>query len=112
MATKEDVRGALERMRDRLDDPAVQKRLGAFTKSLQFNFGDLGASFVMEVENGQVTSLEEASIQAPDIEITADSDTFLGIVNGQVNPMSAFMSGKIQAQAALPDLLKLQQLLQ
>ena len=112
MATREEVLGVLEAMKDRLDDPDMQKRLGAFTKSLQFDCTDLDTSFVIEVEDGQVTSLEEASGESPDIRVTTESDTLLGLVAGQINPMSAFMSGKIQVQAPLPDLLKLQQLLQ
>jgi len=112
MATREEVLAVLEAMKDRLDDPDMQQRLGAFTQSLQFDFTDLGTSFGMAVEDGQVTSVQEGSVAAPDIRVTTESDTFIGITTGQINPMSAFMSGKLQAQAALPDLLKLQQLLQ
>lgn len=112
MATREEVLAVLEAMKDRLEEPDTQQRLGAFTRSLQFDFTDLGTSFGMQVKDGRVTSLEEGSIAAPDIRVTTESDTFIGISTGQINPMSAFMSGKLQAQAAFPDLLKLQQLFQ
>lgn len=112
MATREEVLAVLEAMKDRSDDPDMQQRLGAFTKSLQFDFTDLGTSFGMQIEDGRVTSLQEASIAAPDIRVTTTSDTFIGIAQGQVNAMSAFMSGKLQINASLPDLLKLQQFLQ
>ena len=85
MATRGDVLAVLEAMKDRLDDPDMQDRIGAFTRTLQFDCTDLDASFVMKVEDGLVTSLEEASVAGPDIRLTTERDTFVGIVGGQIN---------------------------
>ena len=112
MATQEQVLEVLEAMKDRLDDPDMQQRMGMFTKSVQFDLTDLQVSYVMQIEEGQVTSLEEASVESPDIGVTSDSDVLVGIATGEVNTMSAFMSGKLQVNASFPDLLKLQQFFQ
>lgn len=112
MAKKEEVLAVLEAMKDRLGKPEYQAKMGSLTKSLQFECTDLKTSYAMEVVNGQVISLQERTLPAPDIKATTDSDTFIGIASGKVNAMSAFMSGKLQVKAALPDLLMLQQLLQ
>ncbi|HUW11766.1 MAG TPA: SCP2 sterol-binding domain-containing protein [Anaerolineae bacterium] len=112
MATQERVLEILEAMKERLDDPAMRQRMGTFTKSVQFDLTDLDVSYVMEVEEGQVISLEEATVDSPDIQVTSDSDVLVGIATGEVNTMSAFMSGKLQVNASFPDLLKLQQFFQ
>ena len=111
MATREDVLAVLEALRDRLDDPDIRQSLRSFTKSVQFDCTDLDSSFVMEVGDGQVTSLQEATVEAPDIRVTTESGTLVGIASGEINAMSAYMGGKIQVNAALPDLLKLQKFL-
>lgn len=112
MAKKEDVLAVLEAMRDRLGRPEYQAKLGSMTKSLQFDCTDLKTSHVMEVEDGKVVSLSEKTLPAPDIKVTTDSETFIGVTSGKINAMSAYMSGKLQVDAAFADLLKLQQLLQ
>ena len=112
MATQERVLEILEAMKERLDDPAMRQRMGTFTKSVQFDLTDLDVSYVMEVEEGQVISLEEATVDSPDIQVTSDSDVLVGIATGEVNTMAAFMSGKLQVNASFPDLLKLQQFFQ
>jgi len=112
MAKKEDVLAVLEAMKDRLGGPEYQAKLGSLTKSLQFDCSDLKTSYVMEIKDGRVVALEEKTLPAPGIKVTTDSDTFVGVASGKINAMSAFMSGKLQVNAALPDLLLLQQLLQ
>ena len=112
MATQKRVLEVLEAMKDRLDDPDMQQRMGAFTKSVQFDLTDLDITYVMQVDEGQVTSLEETSVESPDIEVTCQSDVLVGIATGEVNTMSAFMSGQLQVNASFPDLLKLQQFFQ
>jgi putative sterol carrier protein len=112
MASKEDVLAVLEAMKDRMSEPEYQAKLGSVTKSLQFDCTDLKTAYVMEIKDGKVISLDEKTLPAPDIKAITDSDTFIGVAGGKVNAMSAFMSGKLQVKAALPDLLMLQQLLQ
>jgi len=40
--------------------------------------------------------------------MTPSDETWLGIVDGSVNPMTAFMTGKVKVQGNLGDVLKLQ----
>jgi putative sterol carrier protein len=109
MATQQQVLDMLEAMKDRLDDPDMEQRMGTFTRSVQFNLTDLEVSYLMQVQDGQVISLEEASLDAPNISVTCESDVLLGIGTGEVNTISAFMSGELQVNASFADILKLQQ---
>jgi putative sterol carrier protein len=110
VATREEVVAVLEMMRDRLGDADVQERVGAHSRSVQFDCTDLEASFAVESEGGGVVSLREASLEAPDIRVTCESDTLVGIAEGRIDAMSAFMSGQLQVKAAFTDLMKLQRL--
>jgi putative sterol carrier protein len=62
----------------------------------------------VRVENGQV-SVQEGEGDA-DTTISASEETFVKIVNGEQNPTSAFMTGKLKVSGDLGNAMKLQQL--
>jgi putative sterol carrier protein len=64
--------------------------------------------WTVRVENGQV-SVQEGEGEA-DTTISASDETFLKIVNGEQNPTSAFMTGKLKVSGDLGNAMKLQQL--
>jgi len=51
--------------------------------------------------SGGKVSLEEGQPQEPDITVSASSETALGLYNKTVNPMVAFMTGKIKVKGDL-----------
>jgi len=112
MATQAEILTALEGMTERLKGDEMKERLGSFSKKLLFEIKDLEQNYQLEVSDGEVVGLTAGSLESPDIRISADGDTLVGILQGEINAMSAFMGGKIQVDAPLPDLLKLQQILQ
>ncbi|MFC2030951.1 SCP2 sterol-binding domain-containing protein [Chloroflexota bacterium] len=57
--------------------------------------GDGGGQWVVDVADGKCDVREEASSQ-PDVKVTMDADDFAGLTQGQLNPVQAFMSGKIK----------------
>ena len=69
---------------------------------------DGAGKWKVRVENGQV-SVEEAAGDA-DTTISASEETFMRIVNGDQNPTSAFMMGKLKVTGDLSNAMKLQQL--
>jgi putative sterol carrier protein len=112
MATHAEILAALDGMTERLKGDEMKERLGSFSKKLQFEVKDIGESFLLEVADGVVAAVRSGGDETPDIRVSADGDTLVGILQGEINAMSAFMGGKIQVDAPLPDLLKLQQILQ
>ncbi|MDX2483675.1 MAG: SCP2 sterol-binding domain-containing protein [Pseudodonghicola sp.] len=61
---------------------------GAFDGTAKLQVADLGA-IVLDATGARVSD-EDA-----DVTLTADAETFQGIVSGETNPTSAFMSGKL-----------------
>ncbi len=72
-------------------------------------FDIVGAGkWTVRVENGNV-SVQEGGEDAPTT-IEASEETFMKIVNGEQNPTSAFMTGKLKVRGDMGQAMKLQQL--
>lgn len=62
--------------------------------------GDNGDQWVLEVADGQCQVRRETAEQ-PDVTLTMDADDFVALFNNQLNPVQAFMAGKIQVKGNL-----------
>ena len=111
MASKEEVRKGLERVVAKFEDAELKEAFERFHKSVQFVYTDLNLSYVMEVSGGAVKELKEGTLERPNVVVTLDSDTFLAILNKEIDAIQAFSTGKIKYRGAMVDLLKLQRLL-
>ncbi len=105
-----DILPYLQRVQERFTDPANRDYFKDFTKTLLFEFPDTKQAFVMTIVNGNAT-LEEKTIEKPDIKTTANTDVLAGIMDKKVNPMTAYMTRRIKVQGAQEDLMKLQKLM-
>ncbi len=106
----EALAAAIESMVKKAEDPRQQARFKDYTRTLLMRFDDLNTEFVVRFDNGKPTVRQEG-IENPDMTVTTDSQTVIGILQGDVSPMRAFMSGKIRADGPARDLMKLQHLL-
>jgi putative sterol carrier protein len=80
---------------------AVQARIGGgFDGTVKFVIEDEGS--IMIDEDG-VRAGDEAS----ECTLTADRETFQGIMEGDVNPTTAFMSGKLKLDGDMGTAMKL-----
>lgn len=111
MVEKKDVEMGLKMVKERFNNPDVIKSLEGFTKTILFEFNDLGTSYVLRIENGQLKGLAEESVESPDVKIIMSSDTFLNILNKKTNPIKEYTLGKIKTKGSMTDLLKLRKLL-
>jgi putative sterol carrier protein len=66
------------------------------TKAIQFDFsGREPGSWTMHLDNGAY-SYHEGPAENPNATVDVDSDDWLKILKGEMNAVSAFMSGKIK----------------
>lgn len=105
-----DIYPYMERIRERFTDASLVDSFKDFTKTLQFEFPDTKQVFAMTVVNGSAT-LEEKSVENPEVRVTTDTDVLAGILDKKVNPMMAYMTRKIKVQGNQSDLMKLQKLM-
>ncbi|PWJ21108.1 SCP2 sterol-binding domain-containing protein [Jannaschia seohaensis] len=78
----------------------LSQKIGTFDGSVKFVIEDEGA--VMVDQDGVRASDEEA-----DCTMTADAETFQGILAGEVNPTAAFMSGRLKVDGDMGVAMKL-----
>ena len=84
---------------------------GGWTAKIQFNIaGDKGGNFIVDVQNGELTT-SEGTADSPTATINTDDQTWMGIVSGTTNPMTAFTLGKLKVQGNMGDVMKMQQLM-
>lgn len=99
-----DCRTLFFAMAERFDGAAA----GEWSALIQFLVsGPRGGDFVVRIADGACTVTEGRDDEATSRVETSD-DTWLGIVDGSVNPMTSFMTGKIKIKGNMQDVLKLQ----
>ncbi|MBK7148108.1 MAG: SCP2 sterol-binding domain-containing protein [Bacteroidetes bacterium] len=86
---------------------ASASKAAALGKTLKFDLGD-NKIFLDGSGSGNVVSTEDKDA---DCTISVSQDDLLGMMTGSVNPMMAFMSGKIKVQGDMSIAMKLQSLL-
>jgi putative sterol carrier protein len=71
--------------------------------------GDNGGQWSIIVADGQFEMKEEA-VDEPTATIKMDGDDYVAMTTGELNPMMAFMSGKVKVDGNLDSVLKFQSL--
>lgn len=72
---------------------------------------DIGGSAKFEIEGEGALVIDGAGVrasdEAADVTLSADVDTFQGILSGDENPTSAFMTGKLKVDGDMGMAMKL-----
>lgn len=67
--------------------------------------GDGGGEWVLHVHDRQV-DISEGTTENPTLSLKAPADVWLSVENGQTNPMSAMMTGKLKLKGSIPFAMK------
>lgn len=88
-----DVKAVFDKMPEVFDANAAQGLNAVF----QFDItGENGGNWSVIVKDG-ACEVKEGTHDAPAVTLTMSGETWLGMVNKQVNGMQAFMSGQLKA---------------
>ena len=79
---------------------ALSEKITSFEDTAKFVIRDEGS--IMIDASGVRAGDEDAEVT-----LTADRDTFEGILSGNVNPTMAYMTGKLKIDGSLPVAMKL-----
>ncbi len=81
---------------------------GDWATTIQFNIsGDKGGDWTVKVADGEV-NVTDGSVDDAKCTITTSDETWIGLVEGTVNPMTAFTLGKLKVKGNMGDVMKLQ----
>ncbi len=101
-----DVKEVFNKMPDAFNPSAAQGMDAVF----QFEItGEGGGSWHVIVKDGACT-VGEGPHGSPSVTLTMSGDTWLGMVNKQVNGMQAFMSGQLKASGDIMLAQRIEQL--
>jgi len=72
---------------------------------------DIGGTVKFEIEGEGCVMVDDAGVRAgdedADVTLTADKDTFQDMIDGETNPTSAFMTGKLKVDGDMGMAMKL-----
>ena len=108
MATKDEVLQVLEGVREKFSAQDTKSKFEGFDRTLQFQFTDLETSFHTRIHEGVMDPFSEGKLEKPNLLVTTDSGTLVGIMQGSLSPLDAYSVGKLKAKGSMTDLLKLQ----
>lgn len=84
---------------------------GSQNAVLQFNIsGDDGGNWTATIKDGKI-AMEQGTASNADMTVTTSAQDMLGMVSGDLNPVSAFMQGKVKIDGDMSLAMKLQGLL-
>jgi putative sterol carrier protein len=102
---------ALQKWADVVNKPEVGEQFADFNKTMQLVFPDVNVNLKLVIKD-QSATVEEGFDEGADMSLEITSEMFLGIVNGTIDPMEAFMNGELKPKGDMGDLEKLQVLME
>ncbi len=74
------------------------EKAAGINAKVQFHItGNQGGDWVATIQN-QKLSVEQGTTPNPNLTLGADTQDIFNVVNGKLNPMQAFMQGKVQVK--------------
>jgi putative sterol carrier protein len=101
---------ALEKARQKMirenGEPVIEK----WNRQILYYFSDTDEYWLMKVVDGRPGSpvQQPDEVDDADIRLTMTNETFIGLMNGTVNGMQAFLGGRVKVKASMADMGKMQ----
>lgn len=107
MATSQELNQMFTSMAENFD-PSKAEGVNA---TIQFDLsGDNGGLYWLKIADGSAEA-GQGQAENPSMTLKASAEDWVAVTKGELNPMQAFMSGKIKVQGDMSLALKLQSLL-
>jgi putative sterol carrier protein len=90
-------------------DPKFQETLKDMERKIQLDVAGDG-TYNFHLKDYRIDKVNDGPVASPEVVVTTDKETLLGIFNGDVSAMRAYLTKKIKFQATLMDLLVLKKL--
>lgn len=86
------------------NDPDFRDELEGKDRDILLELTDVG-SWTIVVRGGRLEEIGEHEPDDPDVRLTAKSEDFLAVFDGDLSPLRAYMTNRIDVDAGLGDIL-------
>ena len=94
---------------ERMPSVFLPEKAAGLNAVIQFEMtGEGGGAYYATIADGKCTVTEGVALN-PSMTLSAAATDYLAVVNGELNPMQAFMQGKIKMKGDMSLALKMQQ---
>jgi putative sterol carrier protein len=98
----------VESIFENLPNQFKSDQAGDYSATIQFDLsGDDGGQWYVVVSDGDA-AVEKGAAADPTATIKMESGDFVDMMTGQLNPMNAFMMGKVKVEGDLNSVMKFQ----
>ena len=95
---------------DGMPDQFDASKAGDFDATIQFDLsGEDGGQWFVVIAGGNA-AVEEGTAEEPAATIRMDAQDYVSMMSGQLDPMNAFMMGKVKVEGDLNTVMKFQTL--
>ena len=92
---------------DAMSNRLLPEQAGDLNATILFDLsGEGGGQWLLTIANGQATVTRDA-IPNQTMTFIADASDYVAIIGGQLNPMQAFMQGKVKIKGDMPLAIRL-----
>jgi putative sterol carrier protein len=110
MATIEEVKEKLEFLKGKAQGERFREATEDFNRVVQYVFTDLGYKGYFAIRDGAIEGPHDGENAAAEIRVEMTGDTFMGLMNKEIDPFTAMVKGQLKIKASFWDLMKLKNL--
>ena len=90
------------------EDAKLREELKGLHKTVFLDLGE--EQYSLSLQDEKIQGFTAGAIDNPDLTVTSDPDTFVGIVEGKIKPMKAFALRKVKIKGDISDVMSLRKL--
>lgn len=104
MTVETEIRDLVDKVNSKIErHPEIREEVENIRKSVNIDLGDEKYSF--RFENAKVEDLRTELIDGADITMKTTAENFVDLINGDLSPMKAFVTGKVKLNGKFQDLM-------
>ena len=92
------------------NEPKFSKMIEGKNRTICICVSD-GENYSSKLENLRIEDFVKTDNADADLVVTANSEVLIGLINREISPIKAYMSGDLKVKASLTDMLLLKRLL-
>jgi len=109
MSMRETIQGMIDKFHKKIEnDEKVREEVEPIYKSLNIDLGE--EKFSLILDHGTIRDFKDGLLDEADITLTTTPEYLQALIDGELRPMRAYMTGKIKIKGKIQDVMHLKKL--